>query len=247
MTTPEGVKKEEEAEVGVREVKISLEQTSMGGTATGDMIFMAQFGTGERITGAVVSIRSLSKKQLDEQLNSAGETLIRAGVNAFNALRAQFPQWKPDFSGKRFEQINLSGVNLSGANLQRTSFIGSNLENANLEGANCSKAMISSANLRDANLQNADFSLADLSCSILHGSDIRGAQMRTTEMDTGYLGEVTDQKGRKAKVLTVLGVKFNSKTTLPEKTSPGETRSSIHLAGKRIVASVEAVLEQTNH
>jgi len=177
----------------------------------------------------------------DAVLNSAGISLLRTNIIAFNKLRVDYPNWVPDFSGENFEEANLDGVNLSGATLIRTSFVSATMRNSNLRGANLTFAQISSVDLTGADLRDTDFSNADLSDSRLHGSDIRGAKMETAEIDTGYLAEITLEDGTTKKVMEVLRIKIDNTTTLTEISNPGIERTTFYIAGEDV--SIETLRE----
>jgi hypothetical protein len=72
--------------------------------------------------------------------------MLKKGVDAWNAWRAENLDIRPD----------LSGANLSGANLSEA-----NLSGANLCGANLSGAILYGADLSGANLWRADLSAWD--------------------------------------------------------------------------------------
>lgn len=166
--------------------------------------------------------------------NSIGISLLRTNISAFNTFREDHPEWTPDFSGENFEEAKLDGVNLSGAVLCKARFISASLRGANLQGANLSSVQISTADLTNSNLQNTDFSRADLCDSKLRGADIRGAKMATAEVDTGYLVTIKDRNGNDVIVLDLLGIKYDSETTLPEISNPGIETSTVYIAGESI-------------
>ncbi len=190
----------------------------------------------------VVLLDPATKPSVDE-LNSAGASLLRTNVSAFNKLRENYLEWRPDFQGGDFEEANLEGVNLSGANLQEARLISANLKNSNLSGGNFSNAQISSADLTNADLRNARFNGADLGDSKLNGADIRGANMGTG-MDSGYLKEVIDETGKPIRVLTLLGVKYDSATILQRITNPG-IQSTFYIAGEEVSAESLLALLKT--
>jgi uncharacterized protein YjbI with pentapeptide repeats len=88
--------------------------------------------------------------------------LLRQGVEAWNAWRAEEPSVDPDL-----RQADLSDENLLGVNLRR----------ANLRGARLVGAILSDADLSEGELSGADLSGADLKRAILRGADARGADL----------------------------------------------------------------------
>jgi hypothetical protein len=99
--------------------------------------------------------------------NDEHVALLKKGVAAWNAWRAE----------------NLrADVDLSGANLREA-----NLREADLRGANLREADLGEADLRWANLSGADLTGADLSGADLTGADLRGANLVETNLREAIL------------------------------------------------------------
>lgn len=106
---------------------------------------------------------SLNNDRADEQHLS----LLRKGVNAWNAWRHQNPDERP-----RLRRADLGGAVLSGANLVSAQLGGANLRGADLSGAD----------LTSANLSGVDFGGANLFQAILRSAYVRGATFLQTDM-----------------------------------------------------------------
>lgn len=108
---------------------------------------------------------------------------LRAGVDAWNAWRAEHPEAKPpeliraDLRNADLAGANLAGINLSGADLVR----------ADLSGADLTRARLIGANLADADLHGADLTNASLLGAYLGGVDLSGAVLRHAGLQRAVL------------------------------------------------------------
>jgi uncharacterized protein YjbI with pentapeptide repeats len=100
-------------------------------------------------------------------------TILRQGVEAWNAWREAHPTIRPDLSEATLNEMALIGANLGEADLSRATLIV-----ANLSGATLSEATLIGASLHWTDLSEADLSEADLSSADLSGADLRGALLR---------------------------------------------------------------------
>jgi hypothetical protein len=94
--------------------------------------------------------------------NQEHVALLKQGVAAWNAWRAENRDVQPDLSGANFSEANLREANLSGANLMGAQLVGADLEEANLAHADLTKAMLYKANLRGADVFKATLTRAHL-------------------------------------------------------------------------------------
>jgi hypothetical protein len=123
--------------------------------------------------------------------------LLKQGVGAWNAWRAENPDIVPDdpilgrftderavldLSGADLGGANLMGANLSMADLGWANLIGADLREANLSGANLMGANLSMAALGDANL-----SWANLGWANLGGANLIGAGLREADLEVAVL------------------------------------------------------------
>jgi len=79
--------------------------------------------------------------------NNQQMDLLKQGIQAWNAWRAEQTQVSVDLTGGALRGMDLEGANLSGANLN----------GVNLEGANFFKVIIDDADLKEANLRGVQF------------------------------------------------------------------------------------------
>ena len=93
--------------------------------------------------------------------NNEQMDLLKQGIQAWNAWRAEQTEATVDLSGGALRGLDLEGADLSGADLRR----------ADLRGANLSGADLTGAHLEGANLFKATINGADLD-----GTDLRGVQ-----------------------------------------------------------------------
>jgi uncharacterized protein YjbI with pentapeptide repeats len=109
--------------------------------------------------------------------NDEHVAILKKGVDAWNAWRAENPHIRPELS-----RANLVGADLSKANLSGASIFATDLSRANLSGADLSWANLSRANLREANLSGADLREAGLSKANLSGADLREAGLSKAKL-----------------------------------------------------------------
>ena len=82
--------------------------------------------------------------------NEEHVTLLKQGLNAWNAWRDKNHNIRPNLGGADLIQADLGAADLRGANLSRA-----NLSRANLFGAHLGEADLLAANLSEANLSGA--------------------------------------------------------------------------------------------
>ena len=127
---------------------------------------------------------------------------LRAGVQKWNAWRAENPDARPDLKGADLSgadltradltgadltravlrHAHLSGAVLTGANLMFANLSGANLSGANLSGANLSGAHLSGGHLRHAHLSGAVLTGAHLRRADLSGADLSGADLTLADL-----------------------------------------------------------------
>jgi uncharacterized protein YjbI with pentapeptide repeats len=94
------------------------------------------------------------------------DTLLKGGIDAWNAWRARNPSTKPDLSGAHLERAilraaMLSGTNLAGAHLEDANLFAARLGEADLTGACLRGATLTESNLYGAILRKAKLPYAD--------------------------------------------------------------------------------------
>ena len=94
--------------------------------------------------------------------NNEQMDLLKQGIRAWNAWRAEQSEATVDLSGGALRGLDLEGADLSGADLRRADLRGANLSGAKLmgarlEGANLFKAIIEGADLNEADLHGVQF------------------------------------------------------------------------------------------
>ena len=89
--------------------------------------------------------------------NNQQMDLLKQGIQAWNAWRAEQTQVSVDLTGGALRGMDLEGANLSGADLKDADLRGANLNGAHLEGANFFKVIIDDADLKEANLRGVQF------------------------------------------------------------------------------------------
>jgi uncharacterized protein YjbI with pentapeptide repeats len=120
---------------------------------------------------------------------------LMKGVAAWNKWRDENPNIeRPDISGAKLRQANLSsanlvGGNLGGADLFRAILIKANLRATNLSKADLSGATLNSANLREADLREANLFGADLSEADLSKADLRGTTLYSVNLSEADLSK----------------------------------------------------------
>ena len=128
--------------------------------------------------------------------------LLKRGMEAWNAWRAQhsglYPDlYRADLKGNNLSNANLSDAqlrasdlshaNLSDANLNHADLRGANLSDANLSHADCSDADLSDVDLRGTNLWRTKLTGADLSGSNLPKADLSGADLSEADLSEAKL------------------------------------------------------------
>jgi uncharacterized protein YjbI with pentapeptide repeats len=101
--------------------------------------------------------------------------LLKLGVEAWNARRAEGRDLCPDLSEAELPGANLHGANLQSADLRQANLIGAKLDAANLSFAKLDTANLARASLLGANLNGASLSTADLRQSDLNGANLYAA------------------------------------------------------------------------
>jgi uncharacterized protein YjbI with pentapeptide repeats len=120
--------------------------------------------------------------------------LLRQGINAWNAWRAEEPFIVPDLrwadlTEAKLITANLSNADLGGANLSKATLLGADLRAANLTEANLSGSDLRDAKLRKASVHKTDVTGADLSGSDLTGSDLTEANLSGSDLRWADLTE----------------------------------------------------------
>lgn len=111
--------------------------------------------------------------------------LVKQGVPAWNAWRAENPEAEPNLTGAFLRRTNLAGVNFSHANLFST-----NLRKCNLTDADFSHAHMGGADLSGANLHHANLRGAHLNGANLNRVDLSRATLSYARMGQTVLGDV---------------------------------------------------------
>jgi hypothetical protein len=106
--------------------------------------------------------------------NEEHVSLLRQGVDAWNAWREKNRDIRPDLSGANLKDADLRKADLKEANLKRTDLDRANLFGADLRKANLHKANLHKANLVAAILNEADFAGADLTGCRIYGASAWG-------------------------------------------------------------------------
>jgi uncharacterized protein YjbI with pentapeptide repeats len=109
--------------------------------------------------------------------NQEHVTLLKSGVDVWNAYRRETPDVRPDLAAADLGRMDLSRFNLSNACLTGANLAGANLANASLNGAD-----LRDANLNKANLENADLFRAPLMRAKLSGANLRRAGINETNL-----------------------------------------------------------------
>jgi hypothetical protein len=103
--------------------------------------------------------------------------LLKRGVEAWNAWRAQHPDVTIDLTGADLADANLQSAHLNhaqldGADLTKARLFGAQLVGAKLNAARLVDADLGWANLSEASLLTADLSGADLNSALLSGANV---------------------------------------------------------------------------
>jgi Pentapeptide repeats (8 copies) len=113
--------------------------------------------------------------------------ILRQGVQAWNAWRAERAALDIDLSGADLHGANLHVAKLSKADLRHANLNRSHLSRANLIGADLSGAGLWRADLREAHLREAHLEEADVSGAWLSGADLSGASLRAANLSEADL------------------------------------------------------------
>jgi len=109
--------------------------------------------------------------------NDEHVSLLKQGVDAWNAWRHENPGVRPDLAGANLQQENLIEAKLAGADLRGAFLFAAFLIKADLSGADLTHALLSSANLAGANLRGAHLMGAFFHGTILIGADLTDADL----------------------------------------------------------------------
>jgi uncharacterized protein YjbI with pentapeptide repeats len=121
-------------------------------------------------------------KELKFVPNPEQLSLLKQGVDVWNAWRKDNPEAIPYLN-----EANLSGMNLRKANFCRSFLQFANLENTDLTGADLRQAKLYTANLIGARLDGADLSNADLEFSFMDRARCIGANFAGAELGDAVL------------------------------------------------------------
>ena len=118
--------------------------------------------------------------------NNEQMDLLKQGIQAWNAWRAEQTEATVDLSGGALRGLDLEGADLSGADLKDADLRGANLSGANLtaaqlEGTNLFKAIINGADLKEADLRGVQF----LQCPQLESAHNRQSAYRDEDLACG--------------------------------------------------------------
>jgi len=123
--------------------------------------------------------------------NDEHVALLKQGVAAWNAWRAENPDIRPDLS-----EADFTGADLIGANL-----IGADLVGAKLSEADLSEGRVVRADLSGANLSRANLGEARLSGANLNGTDLTEAKLVDANLSMAHLTHANLVRAVLARVL----------------------------------------------
>ncbi len=103
--------------------------------------------------------------------------LLKSGVEAWNAWRAEHPEIPIDLAG-----AELAGVSLVQANLLRAHLEHAHLGGADLTGAHLFGAHLEGANLNAATLDGADLGWANLSDTTMLSTEVNGTDLSCAQL-----------------------------------------------------------------
>ena len=115
------------------------------------------------------------------------DAIKRHGVAAFNAARADDPDWLPDLTDANLTGVNLHEANLRNANLYDADLHEADLRNADLHSADLAHADLRGVNLRQADLYHANLRRADLSRADLNLINLREADLSAAKLSGAKL------------------------------------------------------------
>jgi hypothetical protein len=98
--------------------------------------------------------------------------ILKQGIEAWNAWRAQHKDVRPNLTGTDLTGAYLRGA-IRGVDIRGVNFARTDLTGATLAGAALFRAALTEADLTGATLYGADLSRAYLSRATLHGADLR--------------------------------------------------------------------------
>jgi len=124
-------------------------------------------------------------------MNTEHVQILKSGVKAWNAWRAENPDVRATLDGANLDGANLTRANLDGANLYGATLYGATLDGANLDGANLTRANLDGATLDGANLDGANLTRANLYGATLDGANLDGANLTRANLDGANLDGAT--------------------------------------------------------
>jgi len=133
--------------------------------------------------------------------NDEHVALLKQGVAAWNAWRAENPDIRPDLSEADFTGADLIGANLIGADLVGAKLSGADLTGAKLSEADLSEGRVVRADLSGANLSRANLGEARLSGANLNGTDLTEAQLVDANLSMAHLTHANLVRAVLARVL----------------------------------------------
>lgn len=146
----------------------------------------------------------------EDMANEEHLAILRQGVEVWNEWRYENRNIKPDLSGAKLNEANLSDTRLWGADLTQADLSNARLLYARLPGADLYRANLSGAFLRGADLmatalREAYLNKADLGDAFLYGADLREAILSDVHLiNANLLG--ADLRGAKLDNVDMLGV-----------------------------------------
>ena len=111
-------------------------------------------------------------------------SILKQGVDTWNAWRGKEADLRPDLNGEDFSYEDLTGINFSGMDFSYDLF-----DSAMLVQADFSRANLWHTNFCDADLREASFNSANLSCAALYGASLQRADFENTDMSEITLKE----------------------------------------------------------
>ncbi|MBY5883987.1 pentapeptide repeat-containing protein [Rhizobium leguminosarum] len=121
--------------------------------------------------------------------NEEHVSLLRQGVDVWNAWRCTNPDIRPDLVGSSFFTMDFRRANFKGANLTGMALVNLNLADADLAGATVMDVNLINSNLSGANLTGANLSDSNLRSAKLHDATLVGARLqRAILFETKFKG-----------------------------------------------------------